>query len=159
MGTFRLASSRATAKQGDVRARCGSGSQLLMKKKNRQNVFSVLRYCLCFTGPYRCTFTTSNQIFTLKYKAMKTITVSSLYVNPNLNNFDVTCNSPEMQTNSPLLTCCIDRHLPLFRADWKVNGAINITGKVAKRLSFACSVSEFLKDLVLTGYSRGQVLG
>ncbi|XP_010130642.1 PREDICTED: probable G-protein coupled receptor 116, partial [Buceros rhinoceros silvestris] len=93
-----------------------------------RSILNIINVTRDDSGPYRCTFTTSSQILTLKYKATKTITVSPLYVTPNFNYTDVLCNSPEMQTNSTLLTCCIDRHLPLFRADWKVNGAINITG-------------------------------
>uniref|UniRef100_A0A8D0FML0 Adhesion G protein-coupled receptor F5 n=1 Tax=Strix occidentalis caurina TaxID=311401 RepID=A0A8D0FML0_STROC len=77
---------------------------------------------------YRCTFTMSKHLTTWIYTATKIITVSSLYITPNLNDINVTCNSPEMQTNSPLLSCCIDRHLPSLTGDWKVNGAINITG-------------------------------
>ncbi|KFV46035.1 putative G-protein coupled receptor 116, partial [Tyto alba] len=80
------------------------------------------------SGSYSCAFTKSNQFHTLVYKATKTITVSQLYVTPNLNDTSVTCNNPEMQTNSPLLSCCIDRHLPSLTGYWKVNGAINITG-------------------------------
>uniref|UniRef100_A0A672UF97 Adhesion G protein-coupled receptor F5 n=1 Tax=Strigops habroptila TaxID=2489341 RepID=A0A672UF97_STRHB len=75
-----------------------------------------------------CTFSSSDQFNTLIYKATETITVSPLYITPNLNDINVTCNSPEMQANGPLLSCCIDKHLPSLTGDWKVNGEINITG-------------------------------
>ncbi|NWI26865.1 AGRF5 protein, partial [Sula dactylatra] len=80
------------------------------------------------SGSYRCIFTKSNQSHTMIYKATKTIAVSPIHIAPNLNTTDVICNSPEMQTNGLLLSCCIDRHLPSLTGDWKVNGAINITG-------------------------------
>ncbi|NXI95038.1 AGRF5 protein, partial [Psophia crepitans] len=80
------------------------------------------------SGSYTCIFTRSNQVLRLIYKATKPITVSPLHITPNSNDMDVTCNSPETQTNSPVLSCCIDRRLPSLTSDWKVNGAINITG-------------------------------
>ncbi|NXS39193.1 AGRF5 protein, partial [Balaeniceps rex] len=80
------------------------------------------------TGSYSCTFTKSSQFYTWIYKATKTVAVSLLHITPNVNDIDVTCNSPEMQTNSPLLSCCTDRHSPSLIANWKVNGKINNTG-------------------------------
>jgi len=123
-----------------VKIRCGSSFQVLIPnvKEKEQNVFSMLRYCLCFKGSYRCAFINSNQFYTVIYKATKTIAVSQLHITPNVNDMDVTCNSPEMQTNSPLLSCCVDRPLPSLTGDWKVNGAINITGKINKIFSFTC---------------------
>ncbi|NXF36947.1 AGRF5 protein, partial [Nyctibius bracteatus] len=93
-----------------------------------RSILKIINISMKDSGSYRCTFTNSNQHHTVIYKATKIITVSPLHVTPNLNNINVTCNSPEMQTNSPLLSCCVDRHLPSLTADWKVNGAINITG-------------------------------
>lgn len=52
------------------------------------------------------------------------------------NNDKVSCNNPEIQANSPVLFCCIDGQLPLLTGNWKVNGAINITGEIYKRLPF-----------------------
>ncbi|NXS53894.1 AGRF5 protein, partial [Brachypteracias leptosomus] len=80
------------------------------------------------SGPYKCTFTNRSEFHGQEYEAEETIKVSPLYITPNFYIADVTCNSPEMQTNSPLLSCCIDRPLPSLTGDWKVNGAINITG-------------------------------
>lgn len=119
----------------------------------------MLRYCLCFTGSYKCTFTNSDQFNTLIYKATKTIAVSPLYITPNLNDINVTCNSPEMQANGPLLSCCIDEHLPSLTGHWEVNGAINITGKINKGLSSTCWVGSFFKDFLLIGHPESQVLG
>ncbi|NWH51373.1 AGRF5 protein, partial [Fregata magnificens] len=92
------------------------------------SVLNITSITVNDSGSYNCTFTKSNRFHTLIYNATKTIHVSQLNITPNLNDIDVTCNSPEMQTNSPLLSCCIDRHLPSLTGDWKVNGAINITG-------------------------------
>ncbi|NWX74634.1 AGRF5 protein, partial [Alca torda] len=80
-------------------------------------------------GSYSCDFTNRNhQFHTLLYHDTKTITISQLNITRKVNNISVICNSPEMQNNSPLLSCCIDKHLPSLTGDWKVNGAINITG-------------------------------
>ncbi|XP_059684951.1 adhesion G protein-coupled receptor F5 [Gavia stellata] len=99
-----------------------------VSKRTSRSILEIINITTQDSGSYRCTFTNSNQFHTLIYKATKTIAVSPLYITPNLNDIDVTCNSPEMQTNSPLLSCCIDRHLASLTGDWKVNGAINITG-------------------------------
>ncbi|NXX74062.1 AGRF5 protein, partial [Urocolius indicus] len=99
-----------------------------ISKRTSRSILKIFNITRKDSGSYGCTFKSSNQFHTLIYKASKTITVSLLRVTPNLNGIDVTCNSPEMQTNSPLLSCCIDRHLPSLTGDWKVNGAINITG-------------------------------
>ncbi|NXY75255.1 AGRF5 protein, partial [Glareola pratincola] len=80
-------------------------------------------------GSYSCAFTKRNhQFLTLLYHDTKTITVSQLNITPNVNDTSVICNSPEMQNNGTLLSCCIDKHLPSLTVNWKVNGAINITG-------------------------------
>ncbi|KFQ67814.1 putative G-protein coupled receptor 116, partial [Phaethon lepturus] len=95
---------------------------------NTSSILKITNITMKDLGSYRCTFTNSNQFHTLIYNATKTIAVSPLYITTNLNDINVTCNSPEMQTNSLLLSCCIDRHLPSLTGDWKVHGAINITG-------------------------------
>ncbi|NXN49816.1 AGRF5 protein, partial [Rynchops niger] len=80
-------------------------------------------------GSYSCDFTNRNhQFHTLLYHDTKTITISQLNITRNVNNISVVCNRPEMQNNSALLSCCIDKHLPSLTGDWKVNGEINITG-------------------------------
>ncbi|NXF46138.1 AGRF5 protein, partial [Oceanites oceanicus] len=99
-----------------------------LARRTSWSILKITNTTMKDSGSYRCTFTNSNQFHTLMYKATKTIAISSLHITPNLNDINVTCNSPEMQTNSPLLSCCIDRHLPSLTVDWKVNGAINITG-------------------------------
>ncbi|KFR13320.1 putative G-protein coupled receptor 116, partial [Opisthocomus hoazin] len=96
--------------------------------KPSQSIHEISNITMKHSGSYRCAFINSNQFYTVIYKATKTIAVSQLYITPNVNDMDVTCNSPEMQTNSPLLSCCVDRPLPSLTGDWKVNGAINITG-------------------------------
>ncbi|NXJ93447.1 AGRF5 protein, partial [Corythaixoides concolor] len=107
-------------------------SRYLMESKvtslSSRSILKIINVTMKDSGSYRCTFTNSNPLLTVIYKATKTIAVSPLYITPNLTDIDVTCNSPEMQTNGPLLSCCIDRHLPSLTIDWKVNGAINITG-------------------------------
>ncbi|XP_005239244.2 adhesion G protein-coupled receptor F5 isoform X1 [Falco peregrinus] len=96
--------------------------------RNSKSILKISNITRKDSGSYRCTFRNSDPFYTLIYKATKTIAVSPLNVTSNFNDITVICNSPEMQTNSPLLSCCIDRHLPSLTGDWKVNGAINITG-------------------------------
>ncbi|KFV12020.1 putative G-protein coupled receptor 116, partial [Tauraco erythrolophus] len=107
-----------------------------------RSILKIINVTMKDSGSYRCTFTNSNSVFTEIYKATKTIAVSPLYITSNLNDISVTCNSPEVQTNSPLLSCCIDRHLPSLTIDWKVNGAINITGEINKRF-FSGNCTEY----------------
>ncbi|NXS65318.1 AGRF5 protein, partial [Pandion haliaetus] len=99
-----------------------------ISRKTSRSTLQIINITRNDSGSYGCTFTKSNHFHTLIYKATKTIAVSPLHVTPNLNDIDVICNSPEMQTKSPLLSCCIDRHLPSLTGDWKVNGEISITG-------------------------------
>ncbi|NXL60986.1 AGRF5 protein, partial [Chordeiles acutipennis] len=99
----------------------------IVSKRTSRSILKIRNITMKNSGNYTCTFTNSNPLL-IVYKATKTVSVSPLYITPNLNNIDVTCNSPEMQTNSPLLSCCIERHLPSLAGDWKVNGAINIAG-------------------------------
>ncbi|KFZ56901.1 putative G-protein coupled receptor 116, partial [Podiceps cristatus] len=80
------------------------------------------------SGVYKCTSTRSNQFHRLTYTAKKAIKVFPINITSNLNDIDVICNSPEMQKNGPLLSCCIDRLVPPLKGEWKVNGEINITG-------------------------------
>uniref|UniRef100_A0A8C5TAL1 Adhesion G protein-coupled receptor F5 n=1 Tax=Malurus cyaneus samueli TaxID=2593467 RepID=A0A8C5TAL1_9PASS len=56
------------------------------------------------------------------------LSVFPLHITPNLEDIDVTCNSPEVQAKGLLLSCCTDRHLKSLKVSWKVNGSINITG-------------------------------
>ncbi|XP_074717522.1 adhesion G protein-coupled receptor F5 isoform X2 [Strix uralensis] len=100
----------------------------IFSRGTSRSILKIVNVTMTDSGFYRCTFTMSKHLTTWIYKATETITVSPLYITSNLNDISVTCNSPEMQTNSPLLSCCIDRHLPSLTGDWKVNGAINITG-------------------------------
>ncbi|NXV91253.1 AGRF5 protein, partial [Calonectris borealis] len=99
-----------------------------VSRRTSRSILEIINITMKDSGSYSCAFTKSNQFYTLIYKATKTISVSLLSITTNSNDTSVTCNSPEMQTNSPLLSCCIDRHLPSLTGDWKVNGAINITG-------------------------------
>lgn len=70
------------------------------------------------------------------YNATETVSVSPLNVTPKFEDIDVTCNSPEVQAKGLLLSCCIDRHLKSLKVSWKVNGTINITGKINKKVVF-----------------------
>lgn len=72
------------------------------------------------------------------HNGTETISVFPLQVTPNFEDIDVTCNSPEVQAKGLQLSCCIDRHLTSLKVSWKVNGTINITGKINKRLAFTC---------------------
>ncbi|NXJ82035.1 AGRF5 protein, partial [Trogon melanurus] len=108
-----------------------SSQYLIQRKASRRASESILQMnniTLKHSGPYTCAFRNRHNSLTRIYKATKTVKVFPLYVTPNLNDISVTCNSPEMQTNSPVLSCCINRLLPSLTVDWKVNGAINITG-------------------------------
>ncbi|XP_065537851.1 adhesion G protein-coupled receptor F5 [Lathamus discolor] len=96
--------------------------------KTSRSTLKIASVTMKDSGSYKCTFTNSDQFNTLIYKATKTIAVSPLYITPNLKDINVTCNSPEMQANGPLLSCCIDKHLPSLTGHWEVNGAINMTG-------------------------------
>ncbi|KAF1647004.1 Adhesion G protein-coupled receptor F5, partial [Aptenodytes patagonicus] len=107
-----------------------------ISRRTSRAILKIVNITMEDSGSYTCNFTNSNQFHTLIYKATKTIEVSQLRITPNLT-INVICNSPEMQTNSPLLSCCIDRHLPSLTGDWKVNGEINITG--VSRFSENCT--------------------
>ncbi|NXP76067.1 AGRF5 protein, partial [Ramphastos sulfuratus] len=106
-----------------------------VSKRYSRSILKIINITMKDSGSYRCTFTNSKQFHTVIYKATKTIAVSPLHITPNLNDVDVACNSPEMQANGLLLSCCIDRHLPSLTVDWKVNGAIMITGVSSLRES------------------------
>ncbi|XP_014813695.1 PREDICTED: adhesion G protein-coupled receptor F5 isoform X2 [Calidris pugnax] len=97
--------------------------------KTSKSTLEIANVKMNNSGSYSCAFTNRNhQFLTLIYNDTKTITVSPLNITPNVNHMTVTCNSPEMQKNGPLLSCCIDKNLPSLTGDWKVNGEINITG-------------------------------
>lgn len=112
-----------------------SSSQLQMQGANSK-MCSVCRCCLCLTGTYKCTFANRYRSLNLIYEGTKEIQVSPLRIISYSNDYKVHCNSPEIQANSPVLFCCIDGQLPLLTGDWKVNGAISITGEIYKRLPF-----------------------
>ncbi|XP_064001827.1 adhesion G protein-coupled receptor F5 isoform X2 [Pogoniulus pusillus] len=104
-----------------------------ISKRTSRSILKIINITMKDSGSYRCTFTNSRQFHTVIYKATKTITVSPLHITPNFNDVDVVCNSPEMQAKGLLLSCCIDRHLPSLTVDWKVNGAVMITGASSLR--------------------------
>ncbi|KFU93211.1 putative G-protein coupled receptor 116, partial [Chaetura pelagica] len=106
-----------------------------LSRRTSKSILKIINIKMKDAGSYRCTFSTSNRFHTLLYKATKTIAVSPLYITSNLNETNVICNSPEMQRNSPVLSCCVDKHLPSLAVEWKVSGAINITGKINSRFS------------------------
>ncbi|XP_062429208.1 adhesion G protein-coupled receptor F5 isoform X2 [Rhea pennata] len=97
-------------------------------RRTSKTVLKITEVTAMDSGSYMCIFTNSSLHYKLIYKANKAIDVSSLHIISHLNDIDVMCNSPEMQTNGPVLFCCIDRQLPSLTGDWKVNGPINITG-------------------------------
>ncbi|XP_009556734.2 adhesion G protein-coupled receptor F5 isoform X1 [Cuculus canorus] len=97
----------------------------IFTKRTSKSILEIINITMKDLGSYRCIFTKSNHLLTVIYNATKTIAVSPLYITPDFRS-EITCNSPEVQTN--VLSCCIDKHLPLLSGDWKVNGAINITG-------------------------------
>ncbi|XP_068793118.1 adhesion G protein-coupled receptor F5 isoform X2 [Struthio camelus] len=97
-------------------------------QKTSRTILKITEVTTVDSGSYMCIFTNSSLYYKLIYKAMKAINVSPLHIISHLNDINVTCDSPEMQTNGPLLFCCIDRQLPSLTGDWKVNGPINITG-------------------------------
>ncbi|KFQ85091.1 putative G-protein coupled receptor 116, partial [Phoenicopterus ruber ruber] len=101
--------------------------------RTSKSIINITNITVKDSGPYTCIFTRGNQLHTMIYNATKTIAVSPLHITSNINDTIVICNSPEIQKNSPLLSCCIDRHLPSLTGNWKVNGEINITGKINKR--------------------------
>ncbi|NXK47933.1 AGRF5 protein, partial [Chauna torquata] len=80
------------------------------------------------SGLYICTFANRSVYHKLVYKGNGSIVVSPLRIVSYSNDNKISCNSPDMQANSTLLFCCIDRHSSSLTGHWKVNGAINITG-------------------------------
>ncbi|XP_031460786.1 adhesion G protein-coupled receptor F5 isoform X2 [Phasianus colchicus] len=91
------------------------------------------------SGTYTCTFASRYLSLNLIYRGTEEIQVSPLRIISYSNNDKISCNSPEIQANSPVLFCCIDLQLPLLTGDWKVNGAINITGVA----SFSSNCTEY----------------
>ncbi|XP_021246952.1 adhesion G protein-coupled receptor F5 [Numida meleagris] len=89
------------------------------------------------SGTYICTFENRHLSMKLIYKGREEIQVSPLHIISYSSDNKVTCNSPEIQANSPVLFCCIDRQLPLLTGAWKVNGAISIPGVLS--LSSNCT--------------------
>ncbi|KFP16615.1 putative G-protein coupled receptor 116, partial [Egretta garzetta] len=105
-----------------------TNSRYLIEAKASRSILTIKNTTIHDSGSYKCVFTKRKSLHTLVFKDTKPIEVSLLNISSNFNNIDVTCNNPEMQTNSPVLSCCIDRHLPSLTGDWKVNGTINISG-------------------------------
>ncbi|NXE74885.1 AGRF5 protein, partial [Cochlearius cochlearius] len=120
-----------------------TNSRYSIERNASRSILTIISTTRDDSGSYKCAFTKSKNLLKLIYKDTKIIEVSPLNINPNFNNIDVTCNNPEMQTNSPLLSCCIDRHLPSLTGGWKVNGAINITGVS----SFSENCTEYKLDI------------
>ncbi|NWW90259.1 AGRF5 protein, partial [Rhynochetos jubatus] len=101
------------------------------KNGTSRSILHIKNITMNDSGPYGCAFTRRSSGHTLIYKATKIISVSSLNITSNLNNISVTCNSQETgmtESNGPLLSCCIDRHLSSLTGDWKVIGEITMTG-------------------------------
>ncbi|NWW17465.1 AGRF5 protein, partial [Falcunculus frontatus] len=95
----------------------------------RRSVLKITNVTTKDSGSYRCVFTTSSPSHTEIHTAKETVSVFPLHVTPNIEDIDVTCNSPEVQTKGLRLSCCIDRHLRSLKVSWKVKGTINITGQ------------------------------
>ncbi|NXP06521.1 AGRF5 protein, partial [Thinocorus orbignyianus] len=97
--------------------------------KTSRSILEIANFTMENSGSYSCSFTNRNHRFhTLIYHDTKTITVSQLTITSSISDDNVICNSPEMQKNSPLLSCCIDKHLPSLTADWKISGEVNMPG-------------------------------
>ncbi|NXB07861.1 AGRF5 protein, partial [Cnemophilus loriae] len=94
----------------------------------RRSILKITNVTTKDSGSYRCMFIMSSPSHTEIHTSTETISVFPLHVTTNFKDIDVTCNSPEVQANGLLLSCCIDRHLKLLKFSWKVNGTINITG-------------------------------
>ncbi|NXI15541.1 AGRF5 protein, partial [Irena cyanogastra] len=103
----------------------------------RRSILKITNITTKDSGSYSCVFIMSSLYHTEIHNATETISVFPLHVTPNVEDIDVTCNSPEVQAKGLLLSCCIDRHLTSLKVSWKVNGAINITG--ASILSGNCT--------------------
>ncbi|NXY16710.1 AGRF5 protein, partial [Atrichornis clamosus] len=97
--------------------------------ETRRSTLKITNITKKDSGSYRCTFIMSIPSYTVIFTATETISVFPLYLTPNFEEVDVTCNSPEMQTKGLLLSCCTDRQLPSLTVSWKVNGTIKITGE------------------------------
>ncbi|NXO32645.1 AGRF5 protein, partial [Cisticola juncidis] len=94
----------------------------------RRSILKITNVTTKDSGSYSCVFIVSSPYHTEIHNATETISVFPLHVTPNFEEVDVTCNSPEVQANGFLLSCCIDRHLKSLKVSWKVSGTINITG-------------------------------
>ncbi|XP_065586521.1 adhesion G protein-coupled receptor F5 [Cyrtonyx montezumae] len=80
------------------------------------------------SGTYICTFANRHLTLNLIYKGREEIEVFPLRIISYSSDSKVSCNNPEIQANSPVLFCCIDGQLPQLTGDWKVKGAVRITG-------------------------------
>lgn len=94
----------------------------------RRSILKISDVTMKDSGSYSCVFIMSSPYHTEIHNATETISIFPLQVTPNLEDIDVTCNSPEVQAKGLLLSCCIDRHLTSLKVSWKVSGTINITG-------------------------------
>ncbi|NXP60928.1 AGRF5 protein, partial [Chloropsis cyanopogon] len=113
----------------------------------RRSILKITNVTTKDSGSYSCVFIRSSQYHTEIHNATETISVFPLHVTPNFEDIDVTCNSPEVQAKGFLLSCCIDRHLPSLRVSWKVNGTINITGKINKSGNCTGYMLKFMESL------------
>ncbi|NXN24409.1 AGRF5 protein, partial [Nycticryphes semicollaris] len=101
----------------------------LTDRNTSRSILEIANVTMENSGSYSCSFKYRNNEFcTLIYRGRKKITVSQLNITSYISNDNVICNSPEMQINGPVLSCCIDKPLSSLTVDWKVNGEVNMTG-------------------------------
>ncbi|NXN84779.1 AGRF5 protein, partial [Bombycilla garrulus] len=99
----------------------------------RRSILKINNVTMKDSGSYSCVFIMNSLYQTEIHNATETIAVFPLHVTSNFEDIDVTCNSPEVQANGVMLSCCTDRQLISLKASWKVNGTINITGESSLR--------------------------
>ncbi|OXB52962.1 hypothetical protein ASZ78_006697 [Callipepla squamata] len=104
------------------------------------------------SGTYICTFAKRHLTLNLIYRGREEIDVSPLRIISYSSDSKVSCNNPEIQANSPVLFCCIDGQLPQLTGDWKVKGAVRITGVP----SFSSNCTEYKLNVTDSLCSAGQ---